>query len=132
MKRMTIVTAAMVMASVTMTALAMAICGDDADNDAWSDIIVCNGIYRDVTDQDFIDFFANDVVKQMAANGFRESVDKVIEKMPSVPIPNKAFRNAGGLRFTDESRNWGLDKPSFSKIASSSCLLAARTAAKSN
>jgi hypothetical protein len=90
----------------------------DADNDAWSDIIVCNGIYRDVTDQDFIDFFANDVVKQMAANGFRESVDKVIEKMPSVPIPNKAFRNAGGLRFTDESRNWGLDKPGFSNGAS--------------
>jgi hypothetical protein len=28
----------------------------DADNDALSDIIVCNGIYRDVTDQDFIDF----------------------------------------------------------------------------
>lgn len=90
----------------------------DADNDAWSDIIVCNGIYRDVTDQDFIDFFANDVVKQMAANGLRESVDKVIEKMPSVPIPNKAFRNTGGLRFTENSRNWGLDKPSFSNGAS--------------
>ena len=90
----------------------------DADNDAWSDIIVCNGIYRDVTDQDFIDFFANDVVKQMTANGFRESVDKVIEKMPSVPIPNKAFRNAGGLKFTDEGRSWGLDRPTFSNGAS--------------
>jgi len=90
----------------------------DADNDALSDIIVCNGIYRDVTDQDFIDFFANDVVKQMAANGLRESVDKVIEKMPSVPIPNKAFRNMGGLRFSDQSTSWGLDKPTFSNGAS--------------
>ena len=25
-----------------------------------TDIYVCNGIYNDVTDQDFIDFFAND------------------------------------------------------------------------
>jgi enediyne biosynthesis protein E4 len=90
----------------------------DADNDALSDIIVCNGIYRDVTDQDFIDFFANDVVKQMAANGFRESVDKVIEKMPSVPIPNKVFKNIGGLKFSDQSTSWGLDKPTFSNGAS--------------
>jgi enediyne biosynthesis protein E4 len=90
----------------------------DADNDALSDIIVCNGIYRDVTDQDFIDFFANDVVKQMAANGFRQEVDKVIDKMPSVPIPNKAFRNTGGLRFSDQGQAWGLDKSSFSNGAS--------------
>lgn len=90
----------------------------DADNDALSDIVVCNGIYRDVTDQDFIDFFANDVVKQMAAKGFREEVDKVIDKMPSVPIPNQAFRNNGGLKFSEESKAWGLDKPSFSNGAS--------------
>jgi hypothetical protein len=90
----------------------------DADNDALSDIIVCNGIYRDVTDQDFIDFFANDVVKQMTAKGMKEEVGKVIDKMPSIPIPNKAFRNLGGLRFTDESLTWGLDKPSFSNGAS--------------
>ena len=32
----------------------------DADNDGLSDIYVCNGIYNDVTDQDFIDFFADD------------------------------------------------------------------------
>jgi len=32
----------------------------DADNDGWNDIYICNGIYNDVTDQDFIDFFANE------------------------------------------------------------------------
>ena len=39
----------------------------DADNDGMNDIYVCNGIYKDVIDQDFIDFFANDV---MSENGY--------------------------------------------------------------
>jgi hypothetical protein len=90
----------------------------DADNDGLSDIFVCNGIYRDVTDQDFIDFFANDVVNQMVITGKKEEVQTVIDKMPSVPIPNKAFRNKGQLRFSDEGMNWGFDQPTFSNGAS--------------
>ncbi len=66
----------------------------DADNDGLADILVCNGIYRDVTDQDFIDFFANDVVNQMVLNGKKEEVNNVIDKMPSVPIPNSVFKNS--------------------------------------
>ncbi|TAF54502.1 MAG: CRTAC1 family protein, partial [Sphingobacteriia bacterium] len=89
----------------------------DADNDSRSDIFVCNGIYRDVTDQDFIDFFANDVVKQMVVTGKKEDVNNVINKMPSVPIPNQAFRNQGGLQFSNASVDWGLDQPSFSNGA---------------
>lgn len=89
----------------------------DADNDGLSDIFVCNGIYRDVTDQDFIDFFANDIVKQMVLTGKKEEIGSVIDKMPSVPIPNKAFKNKGQLKFEDEGNNWGLNKPSFSNGA---------------
>lgn len=90
----------------------------DANNDGLSDIIVCNGIYRDVTDQDFIDFFANDVVNQMVLKGKKEEVNNVIDKMPSVPIPNKAFKNQGNLRFSDAGKEWGLDQPTFSNGAS--------------
>ncbi len=90
----------------------------DADNDGLSDIIVCNGIYRDVTDQDFIDFFANDVVNQMVLKGKKEEVNTVIDKMPSVPIPNKAFKNLGNLKFRDAENEWGLDQPTFSNGAS--------------
>lgn len=89
----------------------------DADNDGKSDIFVCNGIYRDVTDQDFIDFFANDVVNKMALTGRKEDVENVINEMPSVPIANKAFKNLGGLKFSDESINWGFDKPTYSNGA---------------
>lgn len=90
----------------------------DANNDGLSDIIVCNGIYRDVTDQDFIDFFANDVVNQMILKGKKEEVNNIIDKMPSVPIPNKAFKNQGNLRFADAGKEWGLNEPTFSNGAS--------------
>lgn len=89
----------------------------DADNDGLLDIYVCNGIYHDVTDQDFIDFFANDVIQKMVTTGKKEDVDQVISKMPSQPILNKFFRNTGNLRFTDEGVNWGMKQPSFSNGA---------------
>lgn len=89
----------------------------DADNDGLSDLYVCNGIYHDVTDQDFIDFFANDVIQNMVMTGQKEDVDQIIQRMPSRPIPNQMFRNKGQLRFSDESQAWGLATPSFSNGA---------------
>jgi enediyne biosynthesis protein E4 len=89
----------------------------DADNDGLADIYVCNGIYRDVTDQDFIDFFANEVVQQMTITGKKEEVSNVINKMPSNPIPNMMFQNEGGLRFSDRGKEWGFTQPSFSNGA---------------
>ena len=90
----------------------------DADNDGLQDIYVCNGIYRDVTDQDFIDFFANDVVQQMVTTGKKEDVNMVINKMPVHPIANKMYKNSSSLQFTDMAKQWGLAQPSHSNGAS--------------
>lgn len=89
----------------------------DADNDGLADILVSNGIYRDVTDQDFIDFFANDVMQKMVLTGRKEEVSTIINKMPSVPIPNHMFRNKGNLRFEDVAMRWGLGEKTFSNGA---------------
>ncbi len=89
----------------------------DADNDGHNDIFVCNGIYQDVTDQDFIDFFANDVIQNMVLTGRKEEISEIINKMPSNPIANKLFHNKGQLKFTDMAKEWGLDIPSFSNGA---------------
>ncbi len=89
----------------------------DADNDGLNDIYVCNGIYRDVTDNDFVDFFANDIIQKMVLTGKKEQVDSVIAKMPSVPILNKAFKNKGNLKFLDAGIDWGFTQPSFSNGA---------------
>ena len=89
----------------------------DADNDGLTDLYVCNGIYHDVTDQDFMEFFGNDVIRQMTITGKKQELNTVINKMPSNPIPNKAFKNMGNLQFKDEGKEWGFTTPSFSNGA---------------
>lgn len=89
----------------------------DADNDGYNDIYVCNGVNRDVTNLDFMDFFANDVYQKMVLTGKKKNVDEVLKKIPQNPLPNKAFKNLGNLRFSDMSSDWGFTQPAFSNGA---------------
>jgi enediyne biosynthesis protein E4 len=89
----------------------------DADNDGLNDIYVCNGVNRDVTNLDFMDFFANDIIQKMVISGKRESVDSVIKNIPVNAVSNKAYRNQGNLQFADAGTAWGLDQPGFSNGA---------------
>jgi len=89
----------------------------DVDNDGYRDLYVCNGVYQDVTDQDFIDFFANDVVQKMALTGEKEDMQNVIDRMPSNPLVNKLYRNRGDMTFEDIGEQWGIDQQSFSNGA---------------
>lgn len=89
----------------------------DADNDGLTDLYVCNGIYHDITDKDFMEFFGNDVIRQMTITGKKQELNSVISKMPSNPLPNRAFKNLGNLHFKDEGKEWGFTTPSFSNGA---------------
>lgn len=89
----------------------------DADNDGWNDLFVCNGVNRDVTNLDFMDFFANDVIQKMVMTGKKEKINEVLEHIPKNPVLNKAFRNLGNLRFADSGVNWGFTQTSFSNGA---------------
>ncbi len=89
----------------------------DADNDGFTDIYVSNGILHDVIDQDFIDFFADELSQKMAMSGKKESIEKILEKMPSVPVVNSFFKNMGGYKFDYQSNEFGFREPSFSNGA---------------
>lgn len=89
----------------------------DADNDGLNDIYVCNGVNRDVTDLDFMEFFANDVIQKMVLTGKKEKVHEVLEHIPKTPVINKAFKNLGNLQFADACKEWGFTQPSFSNGA---------------
>ncbi|MEB0263034.1 MULTISPECIES: VCBS repeat-containing protein [unclassified Mucilaginibacter] len=89
----------------------------DMDNDGWKDIFVSNGIYKDLTDQDYVEFLGN-----------RENMDKIAEKkkfdykdftnkMVSTPLVNYAYLNNHNLTFTNKTIDFGLDEPSFSNGA---------------
>ena len=88
----------------------------DMDNDGWKDLYVCNGISRDLTDQDFLEFFSNpETINHFRENGFYFT--DILKKMPSVPIRNYAFINQKNLVFKNESAQLGFDQPSFSNGA---------------
>ncbi|MCX2679896.1 VCBS repeat-containing protein [Galbibacter sp. EGI 63066] len=86
----------------------------DMDNDGYRDIYVTNGINHDLTDIDFVNFFANEIIQKMALTGKKQAIDSIINKMPRKPIPNYAFKNNSALRFTNVADNWGLGTPSMS------------------
>ena len=89
----------------------------DMDNDGWNDLLVCNGVNRDVTNLDFMDFFANDVNQKMVMTGQKEAVENILKEIPKTPIPNQVFHNNKDLHFSEIGKQWGLDKPSFSNGA---------------
>ena len=89
----------------------------DMDNDGYRDIYVCNGIYHDLTNQDFMDFFAAEIYQKMAISGVKTSQDSIINKMPSVPILNYAFKNNKDMTFTDVTKDFGFTETSFSNGA---------------
>ncbi len=89
----------------------------DMDNDGLRDIFVTNGINHDLTDLDFVDFFANEIIQKMALTGKKESIDSIINKMPIKPQPNYAYRNNGDITFDNANKDWGFELPSMSNGA---------------
>lgn len=89
----------------------------DMDNDGWMDLYVCNGVNRDVTNLDFMNFFADEVYHNMVLTGQKKAIDQLLQKIPRTPLPNKAFRNAHDLTFSDQGEAWGLNQPTFSNGA---------------
>ena len=78
----------------------------DFDNDGFRDIVVTNGFPKDVTDHDFMAF-------RNKASGL-SSKKEILDQIPEVKISNYAFRNNGDLRFTNLTKEWGMDNASFS------------------
>ena len=89
----------------------------DMDNDGFRDIYVTNGVNHDLTDLDFVDFFANEIIQKMALTGKKESIDSIINKMPIAPQSNYAYKNNKDITFSNETKNWGFELPSLSNGA---------------
>jgi len=88
----------------------------DFNNDGWKDIFISNGISKDLTDQDFLDYFSSEeAINQVRSGGF--NYQAFLDKMASTPLSNYGFVNQKNLSFKNESESLGLAKPSFSNGA---------------
>jgi hypothetical protein len=89
----------------------------DMDNDGWRDIYVSNGIYQDLTNQDYLQYISNEEVIRSIVSGGKVDYKKLVELIPSTAVPNQAFHNNHGIQFTEVSKEWGLNEPDFSNGA---------------
>jgi len=81
----------------------------DFDNDGNKDLFIGNGYPKAVNDLDYM----------AMANGARRRGNaaaalKLVDQLPAYDVSNYFFVNNGDLTFTDKTKAWGLERPSFS------------------
>ncbi len=88
----------------------------DMDMDGKKDIFVANGILKDLTDQDYVSFLADNPDLSSMIDGTKKfDYKEYVDKMGSSPLANYAFRNEGnGIQYKNMAADWGLGKPNFS------------------
>ncbi len=85
----------------------------DMDNDGFKDLFVANGIYKDLTNQDYLQYISNEAVMRSIVNEEGVNYKELIDIIPSNKVMNHAYRNMDGLHF-EKYTNSGLMVPSFS------------------
>lgn len=81
----------------------------DFDNDGHKDLFIGNGYPKAVNDLDYMPAEYNALRKGNAAEAKR-----LVDQLPAYDVSNYFFRNNGDLTFTDKTKDWGVDRPSFS------------------
>ena len=81
----------------------------DLDNDGLKDIVISNGVKKDVRNNDYLT-----IVNNLDENISVDEFFKISKNTPSVPLSNYAYKNKGELQFEKVTKQWGFDEPSFS------------------
>lgn len=88
----------------------------DMDNDGLKDLFIANGIYQDLTNQDYLQYVANEEVIKSIVQDSGVNYEKLIDIIPSHKVPNHFYHNIGDAKFkklTDPA----LNIPTFSNGA---------------
>ena len=85
----------------------------DMDNDGFKDLFIANGIYQDLTNQDYLQYVASEEVIKSVISNNQVDYKRLVDIIPSNKVPNHSYRNTGDLGF-EAFVNSGLNIPSFS------------------
>ena len=100
------------LAGVEATDWSWAVLMADFDHNGYNDIFVTNGIYKDLLDQDFINYTTDPArIQGMIEEGREDVIMTLMNEIPSEPMGNFLFSNQGGLRFEEQASPWGLGEP---------------------
>ncbi len=86
----------------------------DFDNDGYRDLFVANGIYKDLTDQDYINYISTEEMAKSVITAEGVDFQTLTDVIPSNKIPNYIFKNTGDLNFENMTEQWGLERLSHS------------------
>jgi len=90
----------------------------DLDNDGWKDLLISNGIFKDMTNLDFVKYTSGYSSQYVKPENNKQEIWKLVQNMPSTKLTNYLFRNNHDLTFTNTTYDWGLNKKSISNGAS--------------
>lgn len=76
----------------------------DMDLDGYVDLLITNGMVRDLMDSD-----AAMMTMEIEETQGKEAAMAYLQEYPKLDTPNLAFRNNGDLTFSDVSAQWGFD-----------------------
>lgn len=88
----------------------------DFNNDGAKDIFITNGYGRDMTNRDFVKFYANERLKFLRGEP-ADNMFNMLQSIPVTPLHDYLYLNDGNLKFTDASLAAGFDKQSLSNGA---------------
>src|SRR5438270_12897495 len=85
----------------------------DFDNDGYKDILITNGYPKAVTDLDYQQAMFR--ASRSGEGGLsRRRQAEVLSRLRGYQASNYVFRNEGDLTFSDRTKAWGIERPSFS------------------
>ncbi len=80
----------------------------DFDNDGWKDLFISNGYLRDYTNRDFMDYYADQRIRELRGEK-SAALMEIINQMESSKTHNYIFRNNGDLSFSNKVADWSFD-----------------------
>ena len=80
----------------------------DLDNDGFKDIVISNGVKKDVRNNDFL----TGLNKKLKTNS--QDFFEMSKLAPSNPLPNYIYKNKNGFEFENVTKKWKFALPSFS------------------